>query len=159
MLSIASCAYTLHDAQRRCTNQGAWVFVTPRRPNANSGHTGEPRVWTWTPSRDNVQRVVLFLIHFPVSLIRLLPACHFDLVGWRYVWGLFVEQTGSLQFHLGCEVIRRLTFRQKAFVHLIAILASSACWSQDIQQAVKYYFAVKCIQTLRRHLLTNDMQH
>ncbi len=44
-----------------------------------------------------VLKAVFSLIHLPASFIRLWPSCHFDLVGSRHGWGLFLEQTEFLQ--------------------------------------------------------------
>ncbi len=80
-LSIAFRAYanSLHAlrpirmSHPACANQGAWVFVTLRRPCANSVHTAMRYAWTWTLSCHIVQKAVIFLIHFPATRIRLWP--------------------------------------------------------------------------------------
>ncbi len=63
-----------------CVNQDTWVVITPKRPKVNSIHTAAWHAWTRTSPCIIVQKTVFCLIHFPASLTRLKPSCHFDLV-------------------------------------------------------------------------------
>ncbi len=67
---------------------------TPERPSRLSGQTRilftQPCVTTQFKriSRTIVQKAVLFQLHFPVSLICILPSCHFGLERSRHGWGV-----------------------------------------------------------------------
>ncbi len=104
ILVLTSLAYT-----ERCVQPAP--IRTPERSSCLSDQRRILDVKTWhawtrTPPRNIVWKAVFFLIHFPVSLIRLWPSCHSDFRGSRHGWGLFVGKTESLKVQLTADLNR-----------------------------------------------------
>ncbi len=69
--------WPIRTPQPTCTNQDAWVVITPKRPKANSIHIAAWHAWTRTPPRYIVQKAIFSLIHFLASFICLWPLVPF----------------------------------------------------------------------------------
>ncbi len=52
-----------------CTNQDAWVVITPKQPKANSIHTAAWQTWTPTPVHSTGKKALVYLIQFPAPFI------------------------------------------------------------------------------------------
>ncbi len=98
VISLHAC-WPIRTPSPACANQDARVVITSKRPKSNSIHTVVRHALTRSPARNIVQKTILFVIHFSISLIWFWPSCHFDLGGLRHGWGLFLEQADSLQIN------------------------------------------------------------